>query len=177
MTAPARAVIRLVQPFSEGAAVKFENPLLRKYCPLIVSWLLLSGCAADDIEKKEYQPNPPTTVSANSTLGDLLGMIDADAAAARPVIQCVADSESVDVIESREFSDEEFVKYAPAKSRLSSADKLCVDQWEQRYAESIYRACVEHNCGQHHAEGCQAIQYSVENLSVTVVAMNECGVD
>lgn len=158
--------------------MKVESLLSRKSCLLIVNWLLLSGCAADNLDRYQDQPKPPPTkVSANATLADLLGTIDADVAAARPVIQCVEDSESVDVIQNREFSDEEFVKYAPAKSRLSSADRSCVTQWEQDYAESIYRACVEHNCGQHHAEGCRAIQYNVENLAVTVVAMDECEVD
>ncbi len=104
-------------------------------------------------------------------------MVDAGAATAHPVIECVAHSKSVDMIEFREFSDEEFVKYAPAKSKLPPADKACVSRWEQQYAESIYKACVEHDCGQDHVAGCQAIQYHVENLWVTVNAMRECGVE
>ena len=157
--------------------MKFAISLSKTTGLIIVAWLLLVGCSADNIEKDEYRPNPPTKVSANSTLEELLGMINAGAAAARPVIECVEHSGSVEMIEFREFSDEEILKYAPAKSKLRPADKACVSQWEQQYAESIYRACVEHDCGQDHADGCQAIQYHVENLSVTVNAMKECGVE
>jgi hypothetical protein len=103
--------------------------------------------------------------------------MDAQAMGAQSVLQCVEASGTVEVIQEREFSGDELMKYIPARSKLSGTAEACVEEKEQSYAMSIYDACVEHNCGESHPEGCRAVLHHTENLVVTVVAMSECGID